>query len=121
MSQIGGPPPPHPPSQMGFQAPESSSERPPRRRRTDTQGDFTTLPYTLPPASTLPPVQASGYPPGPTPGQTNLPPMRIENTALPLTTASNIPPATTAGGPPPYDSYPRGPYERGWPGDSGRR
>jgi hypothetical protein len=120
MSQIGVPPPP-PPSQMGFQPPESSSERAPRRRRTDTQGDFTSLPYTLPPASTLPPVQAAGYPPGPVPGQTNLPPMRVENTAIPLTTASNIPPATTTGPPPPYDPYSRGPYERGWPGESGRR
>jgi hypothetical protein len=120
MSQIGGPPPPHPPSQMGFQAPESSSERAPRRRRTDTQGDFTSLPYTLPPASTLPPVQASGYPPGPGQG-TNLPPMRVDNTALPLTTASNITPATAAGPPPPYGPYSRGPYERGWPGESGRR
>ncbi len=53
MSQMGGPPPPHPPSKMGFQAPKSSSERAPKRRRTDTQGGFTSLPYTLPPASTL--------------------------------------------------------------------
>jgi hypothetical protein len=30
-------------------------------------------------------------------------------------------PSTTAGPPPPpYDPYSRGPYERGWPGDTGR-
>jgi hypothetical protein len=116
MSQMGGPPPPP----MGFQAPESGPERAPRRRRTDTQGEFTSLPYTLPPASTLPPVPA-GYLPGP--GQTppNLPPLRIDNTAVPHPPVSN-PPSTTAGPPqPPYDPYSRGPYERGWPGDTGRR
>ncbi|PMD64963.1 uncharacterized protein K444DRAFT_640673 [Hyaloscypha bicolor E] len=122
MSQMGNPPPPLPPSQMGFQAPESTSERAPRRRRTDAQGDFTSLPpYSLPPASTLPPVQASGYPPGPGQGPTSLPPLRIDNTAAPLTTSTSIPPATTAGPPPPYDPYSRGPFERGWPGEGGRR
>lgn len=122
MSQMGNPPPPPPPSQMGFQAPESTSERAPRRRRTDAQGDFTSLPpYTLPPASTLPPVQAPGYLPGPSQGPASLPPLRIENTAVSQTTSSNVPPATTAGPPPPFDPYSRGPYERGWPGEGGRR
>jgi hypothetical protein len=122
MSQMGNPPPPPPPSQMGFQAPESASERAPRRRRTDAQGDFTSLPpYTLPPASTLPPVQAPSYLPGPGQGPTSLPPLRIENTAVSQTTSSNVPPATTAGPPPPFDPYSRGPYERGWPGEGGRR
>jgi hypothetical protein len=122
MSQMGNPPPPPPPSQMGFQAPESTSERAPRRRRTDAQGDFTSLPpYTLPPASTLPPVQAPGYLPGPSQGPTSLPPLRIENTAVSQTSSSNVPPATTAGPPPPFDPYSRGPYERGWPGEGGRR
>jgi hypothetical protein len=121
MSQMGNPPPPHPPPQMGFQAPQSTSERAPIRRRTDAQGNFTSLPpYTLPPASTLPPVQAPGYPPGPGQGPTSLPPLRIENTAAPLTTSSNIPSATTAG-PPHFDPYSRSPYERGWPGEGGRR
>ncbi|PMD43497.1 hypothetical protein L207DRAFT_580344 [Hyaloscypha variabilis F] len=121
MSQMGNPPPPLPPSQMGFQAPDSTSERAPRRRRTDAQGEFTSLPpYTLPPTSTLPPVQASGYPPGPGQGPTSLPPLRIDNTAAPLTPGS-VPPATTVGAPAPYDPYSRGPFERGWPGESGRR
>jgi hypothetical protein len=65
MSQMEGPPPPHPPSKMGFQAPKSSSERAPKRRRTDKQGGFTSLPYTLPPASTLRPFKHLGHPPGP--------------------------------------------------------
>jgi hypothetical protein len=119
MSQIGNPPPPLPPSQMGFQAPESTSERAPRMRRTGAQGEFTSLPpYTLPPAPTLPPVQASGYPPGPGQGPTSLPPLRIDNTAAPLTPGSGVPPATTTG--PPYDPYSREPFKRGWPGESGR-
>ena len=118
---LGGPPPP---SQqglpMGFQQ-EAPQERAPRRRRTDTSGDFASVVYTLPPASTLPPVPAPGYPPGPS----SLPPLRIENTAAPQvqnpTTGPNIAPATTAGPPPPFDPYARGPYERGWPSERGRR
>ncbi|KAH6715370.1 hypothetical protein BKA61DRAFT_352324 [Leptodontidium sp. MPI-SDFR-AT-0119] len=110
--------PPQPPPQAGFHA-ETSSERAPRRRRTDTQGEFTSLPYSLPPASTLPPVPAPGYlgPPGPP----NLPPLRIEQPPGPQTPGSNVTPSTSAGPHPPYDPYSRGPYERGWPGDGGRR
>ncbi|KAH8587203.1 hypothetical protein B0O99DRAFT_656507 [Bisporella sp. PMI_857] len=44
-----GPPPPPP----GYQQDPSTSETAPRRRRTDTSGDFTNVPYTLPPPSTL--------------------------------------------------------------------
>ena len=121
---LGGPPPP-PPQQgptMGFQQ-ETPQERAPRRRRTDNSGDFTSVPYTLPPASTLPPVPAPGYPPGPT----SLPPLRIDNTAAQQnpTTGPNIAPVTTAGPPPPpFDPYargPPGPYERGWPNERGGR
>ncbi|KAH7321615.1 hypothetical protein BKA65DRAFT_408003, partial [Rhexocercosporidium sp. MPI-PUGE-AT-0058] len=110
--------PPQQPPQAGFHA-ETSSERAPRRRRTDTQGEFTSLPYTLPPATTLPPVQAPGYlgPPGPP----NLPPLRIEQPPGPQTPGSNITPSTSASPHPPYDPYSRAPYERGWPGDGGRR
>jgi hypothetical protein len=120
---LGGPPPP-PPSQqgptMGFQQ-EAPQARAPRRRRTGTSGEFSSVPYTIPPASTLPPVQA-GYPPG----STNLPPMRIENpSAQPsLTTGPNVAPVTTGGPPPTFDPYvrgPPGPYERGWPSEKGGR
>ncbi|KAH8590458.1 hypothetical protein B0O99DRAFT_470567, partial [Bisporella sp. PMI_857] len=44
-----GPPPPPP----GYQQDPSTSETAPRRRRTDTSGDFTNMPYTLPPPSTI--------------------------------------------------------------------
>ncbi len=114
-----------PPSQqgptMGFQQ-ETSQERPPRRRRTGASGEFTGVQRTLPPSSTLPPVQSVGYSPGPT----SLPPLRIESTtALPtLTTGTNIPPVTTAGPPPPFEPHSRGlpgPYDQGWPTERGGR
>ncbi|KAF8865882.1 hypothetical protein BDZ45DRAFT_377755 [Acephala macrosclerotiorum] len=113
MMQMGGPPP-HPPP-LGFGS-ESGPERAPRRRRTDTQGDFTSLPYALPPNTTLPPVQPAGYPPGHPQGPPSLPPLRIDNLNVPQTTSSSAPPTTSAG-PPPFDPYSRGPYERGWPGE----
>lgn len=116
MMQMGGPPPPHPPP-LGFGA-ETGPERAPRRRRTDTQGDFTSLPFAaLPPNTTLPPVQPAGYPPAHSQGAPNLPPLRIENPNVPHPASSNAPPTTSAGPPPPFDPYSRGPYERGWPGE----
>jgi hypothetical protein len=119
MSQMGGPP-----SQMvGFQAQENTQERAPRRRRTDTRGDFASVPYSLPQASTLAPVQAAGYAPGSGPPPHSLPPLRIDNTAAPQTTSSNVPPTTSTAPPPqpPYGPYSRSPYERSWSGESGRR
>ncbi|KAF4626059.1 hypothetical protein G7Y89_g12097 [Cudoniella acicularis] len=114
--QLGGPPPP---AGYGPQPSGSMVERAPRRRRIDTQGEFASLPYSIPPASTLPPVQATGYPPALGQGPQNLPPLRMENPASTQSAASTQPPATS--GPPPFDPYPRPPYERGWPGDSSRR
>jgi hypothetical protein len=120
---VGGPPPP--PSQqgptMGFQQ-EAPQERAPRRRRTGTSGEFASVSYTRPPASTLPPVQSAGYPAGPT----SLPPLRIENPSAqpPSTTGPNLTPITSAGPPPPFGPYtrgPPGPYERGWPSERGGR
>jgi hypothetical protein len=113
---MGGPP--GPPPQRGFQAAESGPgpERPARRRRTDTQGEFSSMAYTLPPSTTLPPVHAPNYAPshGPPP---HLPPLRMENPAATHPPPPNMPAATTAGPQPPYDPYARGPYERGWAGD----
>jgi hypothetical protein len=92
------------------------SERAPRRRRTGPSGEFTSVAYTLPPASTLPPVQA-GYPGQ---GTMVLPPLRMETTAAPSASSANIPPVTTTG-PPPFDPFARGGYQRGWPSDGGQR
>ncbi|KAG0648565.1 Transcription factor zip1 [Hyphodiscus hymeniophilus] len=113
--------PPQQPPAMGFQL-EPQPERAPRRRRTDASGEFASVPYTLPPASTLPPVQAAGYPSGPT----NLPPLRIENpTAQTQTRGPNVTATTTAGPLPPFDPYarvgPPGSYERSWPSERGGR
>jgi hypothetical protein len=114
-------PPSGPSTSLSYQPQESPvSERPTRRRRTDTTGEFTTVPYTLPPTSALSLVQASsGYP---APGPTNLPPMRIENPAL----QQNLPPATaptTTSGPPfpPYRPYDRGYPPRDLRDEGGRR
>ncbi|KAJ5043013.1 uncharacterized protein L3040_004402 [Drepanopeziza brunnea f. sp. 'multigermtubi'] len=122
MGQSGSPPaPPPPPAQMGYQASESTSERAPRRRKTDPQGEYTGLAYSLPPASTLPPVQEPGYPPtSGIQGPPSLPPLRMDNPSAPRTPNTNIPPSTSAGPQPPFEPYARG-YERGWPGDAGRR
>ena len=112
------------PSPMGFQPQpqESGSERAPRRRRTDTRGEFKGLPYELPAVSTLPHIQPAGFaPPGPHQGLPNLPPLRIENTALAQTSAPGLSPSTTATPQPPYDRYSRGPYERGWSSEGGRQ
>jgi len=116
MSQIGGPPPPGPP-QMGFQPQEPTLERAPRRRRTDTSGEFSTVPYTLPPASTLAPVLAPGYP---SQGPTTLAPLRIDNPNAQQASPPHIA-AVTSGPPPGFDQYPRGPYDRNWPSEGGRR
>lgn len=118
--QGGGPPPL--PVQMGYHAPDNIAERAPRRRRTESQNDFTPHTYSLPPASTLPPVQATSYAPGPTSQDPpNLPPLRIENPSGPQNPNPNITPSPSAGPPPPpFDPYSRGQYERGW-GDPGRR
>ncbi|KAH6683891.1 hypothetical protein B0J14DRAFT_466489 [Halenospora varia] len=114
--QLGGPP--HP---SGYGTPPGSMiERAPRRRRMDTQGEFTSLPYsTLPPASTLPPVQSAGYQPA-GPGPQSLPPLRMEAPASTQPAASTLP-STTSGPPAPFDPYARPQYERGWPGDRSRQ
>ena len=114
---LGGAPPQQGPP-VRFQQ-EPPQERAPRRRRTGASGEFASVPYTLPPASTLPPVQSPGYPPG----SSNLPPLRIENLSA-QTTGPNVTPITSAGPPPPFDPYARGfpgPHERGWPSERGGR
>jgi len=113
-SQVHGPPQP-----LSFQPQESAPpERAPRRRRTGASGEFTNITYTLPPASTLPPVQP-GFPGQ---GPTSLPPLRIENTAAPPpTTGANTPTSSAGPPPPPFDPFSRGPYAKGWPGEGSRR
>jgi hypothetical protein len=115
------PPPsqaPHNPGPGGFQQQELPlSDRAPRRRRTGSSGEFTSVAYTLPPASTLPPVQA-GYPGQ---GTMVLPPMRMEATTAHLATGANIPPATTIGPPQPLEPFSRGGYPRGWSNEGGQR
>ena len=117
------PPPPSqpsaPPAPTTFPPQEPTiPERAPRRRRTGPSGEFTSIAYTLPPASTLPPVQA-GYPGQ---GTMVLPPLRMETTAAPSLTGTNVPPVTTTGPPPPFDPFSRGGYQqRGWPSDGGQR
>ncbi|TVY46475.1 hypothetical protein LOCC1_G003475 [Lachnellula occidentalis] len=106
--QLGAPPP-----QTGYQPP--GSERAPRRRRIDAQGEYSPLPYSMPPTS-LPPVAGPGFAPGPSQGPPSLPPMRRDGPAITPTSAPNQPPATPGGPQPPFDPYARGPYERGWPG-----
>lgn len=111
-SQAPGPPvaaPAFPPQE------DSLSERAPRRRRTGPSGEFTSVAYTLP-ASTLPPVQP-GYPGQ---GTMTLPPLRMDATSAPPAPAS-IPPVTTTGPPQPFDPFPRGGYQREWPGDGRQR
>ncbi|KAB8300452.1 hypothetical protein EYC80_000624 [Monilinia laxa] len=114
MSYPGPPPPPSGPP-MAFQGPDNG-ERASRRRRTDAQGDFMNVPYSHSPASTLPPVQ-SGFPPAHSQGLPNLPPLRIDNPSTASTTAVSTPPISA--GPPPFDSYSRGPYDRAWPKQEG--
>ncbi|KIN06262.1 hypothetical protein OIDMADRAFT_101040 [Oidiodendron maius Zn] len=112
--------PPAPPAPTTFPPQEQPtvSERAPRRRRTGPSGEFTSIAYSLPPASTLPPVQA-GYPGQ---GTMVLPPLRMETTAAPTLTGTNVPPVTTTGPPPPFDPFSRGGYQqRGWPSDGGQR
>jgi hypothetical protein len=109
--------PPAPPAATTFAPQDTSlSERAPRRRRTGPSGEYTSVAYTLPPASTLPPVQA-GYPGQ---GAMILPPLRMETTAAPPATGANIPPVATTGPPPPFDPFARG-YQRGWPSDGDQR
>jgi hypothetical protein len=98
--------------------PQTQEERPPRRRRTDAQGDFAYAP-----PSNLPPFQGSIYGPGPTPTglpSTSLPPLRMENVTAPssgVVAAPSNPEASTTR--PPHEQYPRGGYERSWPGGPG--
>ncbi|KAK2628566.1 hypothetical protein QTJ16_001669 [Diplocarpon rosae] len=114
--QVGAPP------KMGFPEPESMPERGARRRRTDVHGAFTNPPYTLPPASTLTPVQAPSYPPGlESRGHPSLPPLRIDNPTTPQTPNLNANPLTSVGPPPPLGPYVRRSWDQGWSGDTGRR
>ncbi|PBP20499.1 hypothetical protein BUE80_DR008614 [Diplocarpon rosae] len=108
---------------MGFPEPENMPERGARRRRTDVHGAFTHPPYTLPPASTLTPVQAPSYPPGlESRGHTSLPPLRMDHPTTPQTPNMNTTPSTSAAGPPPpLGPYARRSWDQGWSGDTGRR
>jgi hypothetical protein len=114
-SQVPGPPP----APISFQQEQPPAERPARRRRTSTTGQFQSITYTLPPGSTLPPVQASYQ--GPPQPPTTLPPMRIDNSAPPASTPS-LAPATSGGPPLPYAPFDpsRSGYERGWPSERKR-
>lgn len=103
-------PPPSAPS-MSYQGPDNG-ERPPRRRRTDAQGEFMSVPYSHSPASTLPPVQ-SGFQPAHGQGLPSLPPLRIDNLSTGTATGASTP--SLSAGPPSFDSYSRGPYDRAWP------
>jgi hypothetical protein len=123
---LGGPAPP--PPGFGSQPPPSMNDTAPRRRRINTQGDYATLPYSVSPSSTLPPVQAASYAPGPPQGIQSLPPLRLE--PQPTTTQSLVstqPPSTTLGPQPHYTPYPgrQGPYDPTWhpppPGDNKHR
>ncbi|CAL3965881.1 unnamed protein product [Diplocarpon coronariae] len=108
--------------QTGFPESEDIPERASRRRRTDIQGAFASLPYALPPASTLTPVQAHAYPPGlGSRGHTSLPPLRIDNPSAPQTPNPSTAPPTSAGPPPALDPYARGSWDQGWSGDTARR
>lgn len=109
MSYPGPLPPSGPP--MSFQGSESG-ERPARRRRTDAQGDFTSVPYSHSPASTLPPVQ-TGFPSAHSQGLPSLPPLRIDNSSTGSATGISTP--SISAGPPSFDPYSRGPYDRAWP------
>ncbi|XMA12466.1 hypothetical protein WAI453_005257 [Rhynchosporium graminicola] len=114
--------PQQPDPQTGFYGPETQSDRATRRRRTGTQGDFTSLPYPLPPASTLTPGLGPGFhgPPAPS-GPPSLPLLRMEQPPGPQSPGSNVTPSTSVAPPPLYDPYARGPYGRDWAGDAGRR
>ena len=127
-----GAPPGGPP--LSFDPPEPTMERPPRRQRTNTQGDFQTLSYSLPPApTTLPPVPShlGGFPPTHMSSQ-NLPPLRIENPASATSSSastggsttqpSSTGPSSAGPQPAPYDpAYHRGAYDRTWPREGGNR
>ncbi|KAM3080722.1 hypothetical protein ACMFMG_005655 [Clarireedia jacksonii] len=112
-----GPSPQGGPSAMAYQS--DTAERPARRRRTDAQGEFTNVPYSHSPASTLPPVQ-SGFAPSHSQGLPSLPPLRIDN--APTSATTGAPTSSVSAGPTSYEPFSRGPYDRGWPGDgAGRR
>lgn len=109
--------PPAPSAPTAFPQQDTGlSERAPRRRRTGPSGEFTDVSYALPP-STRPPVQP-GYPGQ---GTMVLPPLRMEAPATSSATGASMPPVTTTGPPAPFDPFPRGGYQRGWPGDGGQR
>ncbi|RAL67372.1 hypothetical protein DID88_008127 [Monilinia fructigena] len=114
MSYPGPPPPPSGPP-MAFQGPDNG-ERASRRRRTDAQGDFMNVPYSHSPTSNLPPVQ-TGFSSAHSQGLPSLPPLRIDNPSTASTTAVSTPPISA--GPPPFESYSRGPYDRAWPKQEG--
>jgi len=114
MGQPTGPPPPA----TTYQVDHSSSERASRRRRTDTLGDYTNVSYSHDPAPTLPPVPPTGY--ASVLGPTSLPPLRTTAPAVTQTPPTRHLPG--ASGPPPtFDSQPRGPFDKGWPGEGPRR
>jgi hypothetical protein len=101
--------------------PPQDFERPPQRRRT---GDSTYV-FNPPPAPSFPPYQGPSYGSGPVPGagqpQTTLPPLRMPNPAMATTSGAPAPstnPLPTTR-PPSFEQYPRGGYDRGWPGDGG--
>jgi hypothetical protein len=109
---LAGPPPP--PRGFGSQPEPSMNDTAPRRRRINAQGDYATSPYSTSPSSSLPPVQTSGFVPGPQQGQHSLPPLRLE--PPPTTTQSLVStqsPGTTLGPQHPYPPYParQGPYD----------
>ena len=82
--------------------------------------EYSGVPYSLPPASTLPPVQ-TGYTPQ-SRGPPSLPPLRMENSSVPqASTPASGPPGPPR--PPLFESYSRGPpyMKPEWPDDNGQR
>lgn len=114
VGQPTGPPPPA----MAYRVDHGSSERASRRRRTDTLGEYTNVPYAHEPVPTLPPAPPTGY--APVMGPTSLPPLRTTGPAVTLTSPTRHLPGAS-GPPPPFDSQPRGAFDRSWPGEGPRR
>jgi len=117
LGQIGQPAGPPPPA-MAYQVDHMSSERASRRRRTDTLGDYTNVSYSHDSAPTLPPVPPAGY--ATVLGPTSLPPLRTTAPAVSQASPTRHLPGAS-GPPPPFETQPRGPFDRGWPGEEPRR